>query len=153
MKAMLLAALSALAMSSLLTGCSTPPKATGIRFHAQAQASLVICYGTDACSSVEKPAQKEGEFTLLMTRQEILKFADTLPSRDLAVVSMPIYLDPGLLTAVVNQWKTDLQQLRFDRIVFVQGASRTKSTDGTLIIATVPDERLALRSNPDASSR
>ncbi len=127
------AAASLLCLMLLATACSTPRL---VRFHEQDQANLIIRYYSDETSYVVKPQKTDGPFLSILKRDEVIKVANQLRCRDLAVVILVNYPYQREVDAVKSKWTDLLTGLGYQRVVFLGGYGG-KRVDGLPILAKV----------------
>ena len=127
---------SLLAVVLLATACSTPGTRRVVRFHEQDQANLIVRYYSDETSYVLKPQRSDGPFLSVLKREDVLKVAKQLRSRDLAVVILVHYACESDMDVVKQKWTGLLTDLGYRQVVFLGGYGG-KRVDGLPILAKV----------------
>jgi hypothetical protein len=129
---MLKTAASLLYVLLLATACSTPQTD---RFSEQDQADLIVRYYSKDTSYVVKPAQTDGPFLSVLSRDAVIDVAKQLPGRRLAVV---ILIRGGVESEaemVKLTWRTKLTQAGYQRVVFLR-ALNGRQVNGLPIMAS-----------------
>ena len=122
----------------LLSSCSTPSRVARLpRFTEADSADFIARYYTDQTSYVLKPSMKEGEFRSTFDRAGLLGLARQQPRRELAVVVLIHYIEPGDEATAKQGWLNDLRGLGYQRIVFLRGG-KNMEVNGLPILKSPP---------------
>jgi hypothetical protein len=132
-----------LSVGLLATACSTPGTGRVEKFHEQDQANLIVRYYTDETSYVLKPQKSEGAFLSVLRRDDVVKVAQQLPGREMAVVILINYSYENAADDVRNKWTSLLTGLGYQRVVFLGGFGG-KQVNGLPILAQVAGGSSAL---------
>jgi len=121
-----------------LSACATPsPVARLPKFTEADSADFIARYYTDQTSYVLKPSMTDGAFRFILNRAGLLGLARQQPRRELAVVVLIHYIEPGDEATAKQGWVHDLQELGCQRIVFLRGG-KNMEVNGLPILESPP---------------
>mgnify|MGYP001195773574 CR=1 FL=1 len=107
-------------------------------FRETSAANLIVSHSSDDANYAIRPAKMEGSFRAMLTLDDIEQIAQTLPEKNLAVISFGYIANEDHEAEKVKTFSAKLAQCGFKRVVFVRNLSpKADRTEGMEIRADV----------------